>query len=304
MDLHRFDLTHFLVALVVVVASFYATSLAFSGMNLAPDEKATVAKVKLDGPIVAGDGFRQEKVTPGAVEDAVRKARKEGEVDAFIFAINSPGGGVVPSKDVARAIADVEEPTVCLFKSVAASGAYWAGSECDHIVADSLTLTGSIGVNSAYLQFTGLMDKYGVRYVNLTAGEFKDAGSPFRNLTGEERELFQDQIDAVHKEFIREVAANRGMPEEEMEELATGETFLGKRAVELGLVDELGAEEDARAYLEQELGRNVTMKTYTTQRRPGLLSLLPVKIGRGIGQVFVEQMDARGIEKGYSAVLR
>ncbi|MFB6294219.1 MAG: S49 family peptidase, partial [Candidatus Nanohaloarchaea archaeon] len=182
-----------------------------------------------------------------------------------------------------RVIEEADVPTVCRLREVAASGAYWAASACDTVVADPLTLTGSIGVSSTYLEFSGLMNRLGIEYVNLTAGEYKDMGSQYKNLTPAERERFNDILNQTHAAFIRSIAENRGLPYDQVEQAATGEVFLGREAAELGLVDRLGGRDTAVA-----AARNLTnttelrTTTYEPPQQFQALSYLFSSIGEGI----------------------
>jgi protease-4 len=174
--------------------------------DTAPDGQ--VAEIRLAGMIQSGGGFSTDGTTPDGFSQLLDQARQDGS-EGYLIVINSPGGSVVASKDITRAIEDLDGPVACLMKDTAASGAYWAATACDEIVADSLTLTGSIGVTSTYMEFSGLLNRLGIEYVNITAGELKDIGSPLKNMTEEERELLQSQLDTIHASFI-EQARTRG----------------------------------------------------------------------------------------------
>lgn len=149
-------------------------------------------------------------------------------------------------------------------------------------------MTGSIGVQASQLEFTDFIEHYNVSYRRLVAGKHKDAGSVFRPLTTEEEQLYRTLLDDLHTEFIRGVADNRNLPEERVRELATGFPKLGREALELGLVDELGGKEDALDYFEETL--NITAEPVTYKKRGTFLeSLSEVKtdifywLGQGIG---------------------
>lgn len=242
----------------------------------------TVAVIPIEGMITYGDSVQQNTVSPENVAERIRKADREG-ADAYLFELNSGGGEVVASKDLARTVNQVEAPTVCLLRAVAASGAYWAASACDIIVADSLTTTGSIGVSSAYLEVSELLNRFGVEYVNLTAGRYKDMGTPYRNVSPEERERFQTVLETVHTAFIEGIAENRDMSVEAVRAAATGEVFLGAEAQRIGLVDRLGGREEAEAAVKDLTGfESLKTREYAQPRTLGLLSLLSSKIGEGI----------------------
>ncbi|MDY6788642.1 MAG: signal peptide peptidase SppA [Candidatus Nanohaloarchaea archaeon] len=291
------------LALVVIVAVilFYGIYNGVSGEKV--QEKGEIAEIGVEG-IISYNGKSSEilpkaRMTPDDLKKLVDEAKKDS-VDAYLFRINSPGGQVVASKDMARIIESLEKPAACLMQEVAASGAYWLATECDRIFADSLTVTGSIGVSSTYLQYSGLLEEYGIKYVNLTAGRYKDMRSPYKNLTAEERDILTEQLDTVHEAFIRQVANERGMSEENVREHATGQAFMGGEAERIGLIDSIGRKKDAKEYLENRTGRKLSVKSYREQDTLDILSLLPVKIGYGIGKAFTAaQENIGGIEALY-----
>ncbi len=278
--------TVFLLTAIVLLSTLFLGAAFYGLINIVEyNNRGTIARIKLTGSIVPGSPgmFSVETVDPENFQRLVESAQNEN-VDAFLFDINSQGGSVVASKDVARTVESIEVPVACLMRDVAVSGAYWVSTECDYIVADSLTMTGSIGVMSSYLEFTGLMDEYGIEYVNLSSGEYKLAGSPFKELTDEERKIIEDQLETVHNEFKQQVAENRNLSMEDVEELATGETFLGIDAKEKGLVDETGDRRDVINYLEEETNKTLEVNNFVRREGFNILSLLATKIGEGIGE--------------------
>ncbi|MEK6907027.1 MAG: signal peptide peptidase SppA [Nanoarchaeota archaeon] len=184
-----------------------------------------------------------EGVSSDKIISLIKKAKENNNIKAVIFEINSPGGTVVASKEIANAVKKFDKPNVALIRDVGASGAYWIASSADKIVADELSITGSIGVISSYLEFSGLLDKYGVNYERLVVGKYKDAGTPYRELTDEERALIQSKLSKIDKIFLDEVKINRNLTN--TVRIETGEFFLGMEAKELGLVDYLGNKDTA-----------------------------------------------------------
>jgi len=158
------------------------------------------------------------------------------------------------------------------------------------IVADPASMTGSIGVTGSYLQFSGLMDTYGVTYERLVTGQFKDTGSQYKTLTTEERAYLQAKLDTINGIFIDAVSANRNLDRSYVASLATGEIFLGSEAVDKGLVDILGGKNEAQLVAQQLAGIS-SSRLVTMQENPtGLAGFfssgsqtLAYWIGRGIG---------------------
>lgn len=243
--------------LILLLIAAVGVSVFISSVFVFPERKAQAAVVPVYGVISPGSSH----ASPSYVQDSIKQAKKEG-ADAFLFQVNSPGGTVVASREIARMIEDVESPTVCQMKDLAASGAYWISSACDEIVADRLSVTGGIGVSASYLEFSEYLKEEGIDYVRLVKGEYKDTGSPYRNLTEEEREFLMDSLQKVYEGFVEAVARNRGMNVSEVRNISTGRTYLGGKARELGLVDHLGGRETVKKILEDRTGKDVEFKRY------------------------------------------
>ena len=129
--------------------------------------------------------------------------------------------------------------------SVAASGGYYAAAATDGIMANPGTITGSIGVIMGYTNFQEIFKKIGLLPVVVKSGEYKDIGSPVREMTGEERKILQDFVDKIHHQFVNDAASGRKMEISKMAALADGRIYTGEEAKELGLIDRLGNLEDA-----------------------------------------------------------
>ncbi|MFP4045956.1 MAG: signal peptide peptidase SppA [Candidatus Aenigmatarchaeota archaeon] len=235
-----------------------ATVLLLALVNL-PEEpgKPKVAVIPIQGAIQPGSAY----ASPSYVRSQINKAEDENAA-GFLFDINSPGGTVVGSKKIAEEIEKTDSPSVCLLQDVAASGAYWVTSSCDHVVSDPLTLTGSIGIRSSYLEYSEHMEEEGIEHVRLVKGEHKDMGSPYRNLTEREREMFIDSLNKIYSYFLEDLKENRNLTEDEIENVSDGRTILGEEAKEIGLVDQLGGREEAKEWLENQTGKEIAFKEY------------------------------------------
>lgn len=203
----------------------------------------SIALIHLDD-VIAGTGVG---VTPEAFHDVFASALDDESVRAIVLRVDSPGGTVAASQEIAAYVAESDKPVVVSVGDVCASGAYMVASQADEIVAMPGSSVGSIGVIMQIPNLEGLMDKLGIDYQTLIAGERKDEGSAFRPLTPEEIAAFQGDLDEIHTQFIGTVAEGRGISADEVRALATGETFLASKAVDLGLVDTIGTLEDAYA---------------------------------------------------------
>ena len=184
------------------------------------------------------------QTSEGVLQD-IKDAGKDSTVKGIILEINSPGGAVVASQEIADAVKSLNKTKYAVIREVGASGGYWIASATDKIIASPMSITGSIGVIGSYLEFSGLFEKYGIGYERLVSGDKKDIGTPYRDLTSEEKTLMENKLRIVHEYFIKQVAMNRHMEIEDVRKVATGEFYLGSEAKELGLIDEFGNKETA-----------------------------------------------------------
>jgi protease-4 len=184
---------------------------------------------------------------PKPVLENLRELRKKKSVRAIVLRIDSPGGGVGPSQEIYEEVKKTKrvKKVVASMGAIAASGGYYVAAAADRIVANPGTLTGSISVLMEFANLESLLNKIGVGAFVLKSGQFKDAGSPLREMTPKERELLQGFIDNVHEQFVTAVADGRKMSKEKVQAIADGRILTGEQAQELGLLDSLGNLEDA-----------------------------------------------------------
>ncbi len=240
------------------------------------NSRGNVALIPLSG-VLTGDGGQsylgQPTTSSQDIVEFILQAEEHPQVRVILLEINSPGGSAVASDEIAAAVKSSDKPVVALIREVGASGGYWVASAADYVMANRMSITGSVGVLSSYLEFSGLMEEYGVGYERLVAGERKDIGTPFRKLSDEERRLLEGKLKRIHEFFIQEIAGNRNLEVEEVRRLATGEFYLGVEALELGLVDALGTRETMEEYLQQAYGlEEIDYVRYEPRR--GLLEVL------------------------------
>ncbi len=179
----------------------------------------------------------------------LRKFRKKKSIKAIVIRINSPGGTVAPAQEIYREIRKVEnhKPIVASMETVGASAAYYIASATDKVVCSAGTITGSIGVIMMLPDIHNVIQKIGVGVNVIKAGEYKDIGSPLRQLTDPEKKILEKFAADIHEQFIRDVAAGRKgkIDEEKLRSIADGRFFCGEKAKEMGLVDSLGNFYDA-----------------------------------------------------------
>ncbi|MBI2105642.1 signal peptide peptidase SppA [Candidatus Woesearchaeota archaeon] len=207
-----------------------------------------VAIIPIKGAILPEDSndiFGASGMGSDTIMSSLKRAMDNDGIKAVVLEINSPGGTVVASREVANFVKALseEKPVVAWIREVGASGAYWIASSSDYIIADELSITGSVGVISSYLEFSELLEKYGVRYERLVAGELKDVGSPYRDLNDAERKLMESKLKKIQDVFLKEVSENRKLTPSQVDEIRSGFFYLGIEAKELGLVDDLGGRE-------------------------------------------------------------
>lgn len=192
-----------------------------------------VALVKIEGVLITAESVVEE----------INDYAEDSSIKAIVVRVDSPGGGVVASQEIYNALKNARKQgkkVVISMGSVAASGGYYVAAAADRIVANPGTITGSIGVKMEFANIEKLLEKIGVKGMVVKAGEFKDVGSPFREMTEQETKLLQTVIDDVHSQFIDAVAKGRNLPETDVRAFADGRIFTGRQALQLKLVDQLG----------------------------------------------------------------
>jgi protease-4 len=233
----------FLALLLLLVLLLVWTGLALWRVL---DEKGTFSGPRLG--LVAVEGFIGDA---GRAVSWIEKLRKDKSVAGVLVRIDSPGGAVAPSQEVHMAVKRLAEakPVVVSMGSVAASGGYYVAVAGTAIFASPSTLTGSIGVRLQVTDVRSLMERIGVSSESLTTGKFKASGSPFKELTAEERAYLQGLLDDMRDQFVDAVASGRNLPEDAVRALADGRVLTGRQALEAKLVDRLGDREAAVAHL-------------------------------------------------------
>jgi protease-4 len=183
------------------------------------------------------------------VQEELRKADKDDRVKALILRINSPGGTITASDTLYHEIVEFKHrkkvPVIAAIMEVGASGGYYVALAADTIVAHPTAVTGSIGVVMLTVNAHGLMEKIGVAPLAIKSGPLKDAGSPFRALTPEERAVFQGVIDDMYARFVALIVRSRKIPEARVREFADGRIYTAAQARALGLVDRIAYLDEA-----------------------------------------------------------
>ena len=207
-------------------------------------------------------------LSPKDLVEQLRKYGDDSSIKAIIIHVNSPGGGAAASEEIYREvlrIRDVKKKRiVASIETVGASGAYYVSSATNKIFADQASIVGSIGVIAEWYNYEELMKWAKLKAIVLKAGEFKDTGSPVREMTPAERAYMQGLIDNMHAQFIDSVAKGRRVKVEEIKPLADGKVWTGEQAIPLKLIDQIG---DFRAAVE-DTAKSVGIKGEPTIVRP------------------------------------
>ncbi|MBR9700808.1 signal peptide peptidase SppA [Candidatus Woesearchaeota archaeon] len=249
-------------SLIIIFALFIVGTMVAAMFGADAEEfGANTAIIRVIGPIMgdSAGGIFSEGVTGSSdVVDLLEKARLDNGIKAVIIEVNSPGGSAVASDEIGQAIKALDKPVVAWIREIGASGGYWVASSTDHIVANRMSITSSIGVYGSYLGFSEFIQEWNVTRERFVAGDRKDVGDPFRDISTSDRIYLQGKLDKIHEFFIEEIASNRNMSVEEVRPLADGSFMLGIEAYESGLVDELGGYDEAEAWVAEQIDEEVS----------------------------------------------
>ena len=220
-----------------IIALFFLMLVLLRSMGGSTSIGQKVAVIDIRGIITRSD----------ATIKLIHTYRDDPSIKAMVIRIDSPGGSVAPVQEIYSELEKIDKPIVASMGGSAASGGYYIACAADTIVANPGTLTGSIGVIMQFTRMKGLYEKVGLEHQVIKSGEFKDTGSPFRELTEEERSVLQTTVDDVYNQFVDTIFEARGdqLTRAEVVELADGRIYSGKQALESKLLDQLGNLPDA-----------------------------------------------------------
>ncbi|MBD1809509.1 signal peptide peptidase SppA [Microcoleus sp. FACHB-SPT15] len=240
-----------------------------------PKSRKQIARIEVNGAI--GSATRKR------VLEAL-KTVEEKKFPALLLRIDSPGGTVGDSQEIYSALVRLRQKMkiVASFGNISASGGVYIGVGAEHIVANPGTITGSIGVILRGNNLERLLEKIGVSFKVIKSGPYKDILAFDRELTEPEKNILQDLIDTSYQQFVQTVADGRKLAVETVRSFADGRIFTGQQALELGVVDRLGTEEDARRWAAELVGLDPDKtKCYTIEEpKPFLNRLLPNNASR------------------------
>ena len=193
-----------------------------------------IAVIDISGVIIDADKINTQ----------LRKFGDDSSVKAIILHIDSPGGGAAASQEIFHEVVRVRQEKhkkiVASVESVGASGAYYIAAGCDQIYANEASVVGSIGVIMEWTNYGDLYRWAKLKSVVIHAGELKDSGDPTRDMTPKEEAYFQNLVDNMYGQFVRDVADGRHTTPDKIQPLATGQVWTGQQAIPLGLIDKVG----------------------------------------------------------------
>ena len=221
------------VIIAVIIFIIFARALiVLSGMeNGDVITKPSIAVMDISGQIFDSSS---------AIE-TLKKLKNNPLVEGVIVRVDSPGGAVTPSMEIYDYILNLGKPVYAAMGSVAASGGYLISLGADSIYAEPSTITGSIGVIMNLVNTQELMDKIGVKSVVLKSGAYKDAGSPARQMTEQDKKVLNDVLMDMYYQFTDIVIQRRGLAKEKVMQLADGRVYTGRMAQQNGLINHLGS---------------------------------------------------------------
>lgn len=277
-----------LLGLAVVLSLLFAGF----GTDMALFSGGQAALIELKGDISNDSGLLSANSTAEETAELISKADSDPSISGILLEINSGGGSVVASKEIVKALREAKKPKVALIRDIGASGAYYAASACDFIIADPDSLTGSLGVISIRLNLADLRDKIGIGADSFSKGENKGMGDPFSELSGEERAIMQSIVDQAWQGFRDDVLEFRGtkLNSSKMDEIFDGRVMSGKQALSYGLIDATGTKEDAVKKLGELTGiENPSLKKFNSEK--SLLSMLG-QMGYSFGTGFKQSLSS------------
>ena len=197
------------------------------------------------------------------ISEAFRTAMSRSTVDAIVLDIDSPGGSVDGTPELAAEIfgARGKKPIIAMANGLMASAAYWIGSAADAVIGTETAIVGSIGVVMDHYDLSELYSKFGIKKTPITAGKYKRIASEEKPLTDEAKAYLQNIVNSIYSLFVDSVASHRGVSSEKALTMADGKEFIGKQAHDVGLIDSIGSRDRALAIAKERSFRNMDLKT-------------------------------------------
>ena len=253
-----------MIAIAAIIALVAGFALQDEDIAEAIGYQPHIARVEISGLIRVDTG--REKM--------LKKIALSPHVKAVILRINSPGGTTIGGESLHRGVLKLREkkPVVAVFSTLATSAAYMAGIASDHVIARGSSITGSVGVILQWAEVTGMLDKLGIKMEEVKSGPLKAVPSPFQPLDEAGRTLTQEMVSEAQKWFVDLVAKSRSIDPDAIPGLTDGRIYSGRQALKLKLIDQLGGEDDAIAWLEEnrQIEKDLKVIDWETEGSKGL----------------------------------
>ncbi|MBR5429253.1 MAG: signal peptide peptidase SppA [Firmicutes bacterium] len=273
------------VALVVVLAIAVNRQQEEAGSGLLPvGDSEYLAVLRVEGTMTADSSTTGYSYTASTYDqqyllETLEALSEDENNQGLLLYIDSPGGEVLAASDLADAVVAYKEatgrPVYAYGHGYAASGGYWLAAAADRFFVNRYCITGSIGVTyGTMFDFSGLLEKYGVKATSITSGAQKSMGSSWEEMTPETRAIFQSIIDEYYGYFLDWVCAQRGMDQEYLKTLADGRIYTAVQAVDNGLADEVGDYDDCLAALQELAGPDLEVVELSPELSTNLFDLL------------------------------
>lgn len=282
------------------------TSLLESELNssVTLPEYNYVGVVEVNGTISESESssvFSSESYNHQGTLDYIESMKNSPYNKGILLVVDSPGGGVYESDELYLKLKDYKEttgnPVWTYMKSQACSGGYYISMASDKIFANRNCTTGSIGVIMSLVNTKDLYDKLGIKEINITSGKNKAMGSSGQDLTDEQKEILQSNVDEAYEQFVSIVADGRKMDVETVKKIADGRIYTAKQALELGLIDEIADYKAVETAITDSLGEDVELYTPDTSTNDFFSSLFSAYKGtkeKSDAQVITEYLEKAG----------
>lgn len=227
---------HFMGMLFLLIAFVVLTPSSSTQLTT-----ANLQEIKLSGPIMSADSILKE----------IQAAQKDKNIKGVLLNVDSPGGSVPPSIEITYAIKELKEhkPVIAYASGIMASGSYYASIYANKIIANPGSIVGSIGVIMQSANVEELMQTIGIKTQIVKQGIYKEAGTPTREWTKEERAELETLTKDTYRLFVADVAKARGLDVNNDKQYANAHIFSSARAKEVGLIDEVGVISTAKKEL-------------------------------------------------------
>ncbi|MBN1149707.1 signal peptide peptidase SppA [candidate division WOR-3 bacterium] len=254
------------------------------------ERKPKIALIVAEGSINTGEsGINPLPFLGGKVMGSetlvriIKSAREDDEIVAVVMRVNSPGGDALASDLIWREVTlcAQEKPFIISMGGVAGSGGYYISCGADRIFCDPGTLTGSIGVVSAKMAFSGLLENVGLTFDTISTSENTFMWSGVFPMTEEQKILHREEVLDFYESFVMKVADERGISYDSINAIARGRVWSGHDAVEIGLADEIGGMEEAMVYAAKKAGEENWLETEVVIN-PGSRSFSVLDLGQAL----------------------